>query len=240
MTDDYGIYIAGVGDLPTIIDQKGILQVWADTVIENIGPGNPIKINIYLPESIDYVRKAYLSLFFDDFRAYDKTMDNVGAILTTEEPVASHNHNLAVTINNPKWGVLMTKAWYSGETLDYHEHPYIWGMRGIASGGAEQQHSHTETSSHAQNSVESHHHATQPHKHPAEQGIYTGGKPAGVTVKVNFTAVGDTYNDTVTDILLAPVLFSTGGAWNTIEISSTALGRIGATYFMQAFCKQED
>lgn len=70
------------------------------------------------------------------------------------------------------------------------------------------------------------------HTHDIKYGIYESTLPTGIKVTINGTQRGGTYTGDMNDFNIAPYL--TVGQWNTIEISSTRLGRIDATCFIQA------
>lgn len=70
------------------------------------------------------------------------------------------------------------------------------------------------------------------HTHSITYGIYESTLPASIKVSINGTQRGGTYSGDLNDLNIGPYL--TIGQWNTIEISSTQLGRIDATCFIQA------
>lgn len=70
------------------------------------------------------------------------------------------------------------------------------------------------------------------HTHDITYGIYESTLPTGIKITINGTQRGNTYTTDMNDFNIAPYL--TIGQWNTIEISSTRLGRIDATCFIQA------
>ncbi|WP_026486803.1 phage tail protein [Caldanaerobius polysaccharolyticus] len=69
------------------------------------------------------------------------------------------------------------------------------------------------------------------HSHDILYGIYTATKPTNVSVKLDGTVIVSDINTDQTDIDI-PV---NSNGWHTIEISSTTLGRINASLFIQAF-----
>lgn len=70
------------------------------------------------------------------------------------------------------------------------------------------------------------------HSHDIEYGIYEGTRASNVYLRVNNTLVGGAYNSNMDAIEITPFLAI--GAWNTITLSSTTLGRINASIFVQA------
>lgn len=71
------------------------------------------------------------------------------------------------------------------------------------------------------------------HTHSITYGIYENNAySTSIAVKVNGTQVGSTYSSDLTSLDIKNSLKI--GAWNTIEISSSVLGRIDATCFIQA------
>lgn len=69
------------------------------------------------------------------------------------------------------------------------------------------------------------------HTHEISFGIYESSAPANVRVSINGTYIGGTYNgDTSLDIKN----YLIKGQWNSIQFTSTQLGRIQSTVFVQA------
>lgn len=232
----YGIKIVGEGDKPIMIDHRGLLQSWTDTVIENIGPGGPIVIRIFLPTNVSYVRQLRLNLRFENFRAYDKSADNLGYILTTTNPTSPHSHTIAFTIFNPLTGTMGgTVSMGNSTSTDthngtWHSHGYTENYRYLFS------HDHGSSVTASQEAVEAHSHDSNPHFHPMEQGIFQGGStflPENVTIVLNGNDIGKTLEDTEEDIALPVDELYYG--WNQLTINSSSIGRLSVSYFIQVF-----
>jgi len=236
--DPYGIQIVGHGDKPIMIDHRGILQTWVDTVIENLDENNPITILFYIPDNVSYVRQLRLNLRFEAFRAYDKATDNMETIVTTEEPEDNHTHMVELQVTGEATGIAHGSSSYttytevaSDEQGD-HNHQYTIEHK-IAD---DYRHVHTDLDyAYTHESTGSHYHNSDGHSHPMKQGIWEDEEstPSDVVVYINGEEVEEEFEETVEDINL-PVEF-VGIGWNTIEITSKSLGRISASYFLQAF-----
>lgn len=71
------------------------------------------------------------------------------------------------------------------------------------------------------------------HTHTITYGIYeNNGYPSGITITVNGSSIGGTYSGDLAQLDIKSLLRT--NAWNVIEISSTTLGRIDATCFIQS------
>lgn len=83
-------------------------------------------------------------------------------------------------------------------------------------------------------SVPSHSHTftISDHTHTINYGIYESTTPTSIKVTINGVQRGSTYSGDIADFDISAYLAV--GQWNTIEISSTRLGRIDATCFIQA------
>ena len=230
----YGVEIVGYGDNPIMIDHNGLLQTWADTVIENIDNGFPVIIKFYLSEKVSYVRQIRLNLRFEHFRAYDKAADNFGG--TTTKSTTAHSHDVYVDLNaygtgNMSGSTTQTKStdpaqdsygtWHSHSFKDHYR--YEFG------------HSHSYGDTVSTESTGVHKHDTNPHDHPIEQGIWEDSalNPSDVTVEINGIDIGEEFKNTVEDVKIPKEELVYG--WNTLEIKSKSLGRISASYFLQVF-----
>jgi len=234
MAETYGIQIIGKGDQPIMIDHRGLLQTWVDSVVENIGSTSPIVIKFYIPLTVLYVRQLRLSLRFEQFRAYDKSALNFGTILTTKTPSTSHSHNFSFNIQANNTGTMSgtaTETKYTGSATYggvSHIHTYQDSYR------YNYAHSHSVSGTTTMTSTQAHYHESNPHSHPMEQGIFISSNiPSGVKVSLNGNQLADTFDDTTEDIEL-PVGQLVYG-WNTFSISSTTLGRMSINYFIQTF-----
>ncbi|HOJ85283.1 MAG TPA: hypothetical protein PKY23_11340, partial [Bacillota bacterium] len=92
---------------------------------------------------------------------------------------------------------------------------------------------HTHTVSDHTHTVSNHKHTVSNHTHPISYGIYTSTTATGVRVYVDGVERFGPFTTDQTDLDLTTWITTTG--WHTIELSSTRLGRIGATYFVQVF-----
>ena len=239
MSDFYGMKIVGYGDNPIMLDHTGLLQTWADTVVENIDNNFPVVIHFYIPETVSYVRQLRLNLRFENFRAYDRATDNMESAVTTEEPAGNHAHQVSFDITGEATGIAHGSSSY-GRLTDpaqdangvYHQHDYTIEHKHAS----DYEHTHTDLDYiYTHESVDSHYHDSPGHLHPMEQGIWEDSSmsPSDVTVKINGEDVEGEFEDTVEDIKIPKEELVFG--WNTLEIESSSLGRITASYFIQVF-----
>lgn len=239
MSDIYGVEIVGYGDNPIMIDHNGLLQTWADTVIENIDNGFPVIVKFYLSEKVSYVRQIRLNLRFEHFRAYDRATDSMESIVTTEEPAGTHRHEVYFDITGGPTNIDPGSSSYTTYTDLAQTDGGVWHQHKFTT--VHQQHSdydHTHTDldySYIHESVDSHYHDSDGHTHPMEQGIWEDSalNPSDVTVEINGIDIGEEFKNTVEDVKIPKEELVYG--WNTLEIKSKSLGRISASYFLQVF-----
>lgn len=260
-TGKFGLKLIDPNGSQTILDDQGILQSWQDGRTDNVDGTHPLILNVYLPAETRTIKKALLRFRLLKFRAYETAAASGGG---STSGASSSSTTLAGGGSTSGGGSWFTESGYTSgmnatNNESDHTHQYTFGGHGhtehdgystsIAQAGVTITttpaggHGHTMTLNH-NHTVYSHFHgmdhthSTPNHTHGLNFGIYEGTEALGVTVKINgidrtSTLGGGTGFNMHQDALnIASYLVS--GAWNTIELGSTQLGRIDATVFVQA------
>lgn len=136
----------------------------------------------------------------------------------------------------------LTSGWRTKTAEGSHSH----SVTGTTSASES---SHTHTVSDHTHSVSDHTHSVSDHTHGMQHthqisnhthnivyGIYTSTYPTNVYIKLNGAQIAGPFNaDENIDITTEFLNQITTYGWNTLEFTSTQLGRIGATLFMRLF-----
>ena len=107
---------------------------------------------------------------------------------------------------------------------------------GITGTTSSSESSHTHTVSDHTHTVSDHTHSVTNHTHGIVYGIYESTPPSDVYIKLNGVQIAGPFNaDEYVDITIEFLNRITTYGWNTLEFTSSQLGRIGATLFMRLF-----
>lgn len=230
-TDKYGILIKDASGEKTLLDEAGLLQTWQEGRADNVASGKPLTLNVFLPSNTRSINQAILRFRRQNFRAYSTGAASGGGSTETSEAGGNHRHRMMdyigtvgeTTYNNTQaYDFLCGDAGGGGGATLYIKSP--GGYRELYTRGASGTHIHGVT--------------IPPHEHGIKYGIYEGALASNIKVKINGidrTSVlggGTGFNADRSDLNITPYL--TIGAWNTIELDSSTLGRIDATVFIQA------
>ena len=250
----YGLKITDSKGKNTVLDERGILQIWQEGRTDNVDKSNPLELNIFIPKNTLSIHQTLLRFKLLPFRAYSKatkddgytsdstswdggnytSTDSGGGVSTSTQ---SSNHKSDTT----------GKAYYDGgmvstQSSNNHEHNYY----------LVKSHEHTfSLPSHDHNfSIPNHNHnvsigghshsfTVASHNHDIDYGIYKdSGKASGVKVLINGVdrtidiSGSSLINENKNDLNITK--FMNIGKWNTISLSSNSLGRIDSTIFTQA------
>ncbi|TLM99933.1 hypothetical protein FDZ73_20785, partial [bacterium] len=250
----FGLKLIDPNGSQTILDENGILQTWQEGRTDNVDGTHPLILNVYLPAETRAIKKALLRFRLLKFRAYETgAASGGGSTLTSTAGGAT----LQSSTTSNVWQLYAINIVDATNSAPDHTHQYTFGghshtdpqggstgtaMAGVtitttSAGG----HSHALTADHRHDvNIPGHAHdvSVPAHAHGLTFGIYEGAEALGVAVKINGidrTSVlggGTGFNTHQDGLNIASYL--TTGAWNTIELGSTILGRIDATVFVQA------
>jgi hypothetical protein len=199
---------------------------------DNCSPGFPFHFDLFVPSNVLKLNYGKLSFFLRAFRAPVSAVNN-GAVTsgagaahshgitgqTTDSSLTAHTHGILISspaagspMSNNAAGALSSATGATGGTVNAnvpHTHT-ITGWTTVA----ESVHTHTVTSSVT-----------------LIYGIFEGAVATGVTVIINGTdrtsALGGGSGFTTNQTELEIGQWLTIGAWNTIDLTPTGLGRIG-------------
>lgn len=235
----YGLLIKDSTGSKTLLDEAGLLQTWQEGRADNVDSTHPLVLNVFLPTNTRSVNQAILRFRLEPFRTHSKGVSAASSTVgtsgssskSTTDGGGNHRHQMMeymgtvgeTTYNNTQAYDFLCgdSSGGSGATF-YIKSP--GGYRDLYTRGASGTHAH---------GMDHNHSVTIPaHDHDLEYGIFESTSPTGVTVGVNGVTVGGPYNIDQNNIDITSNLIV--GQWNTIELSSTRLGRIDATVFIQA------
>lgn len=244
----YGLKLfSNTGDV--ILDETGILQTWQDSKSDNVDNGYPLVINLYVPKETKSVRKALLRFAFEPFRAYSTATGGGGATSSTSSSgggtSTSTDSGGETYINHT---TTVRDTWTSG--TDGHDHGIPHGTKLLTKDNVEGgsyvkwvesgDHTHELKFNIPEHShdfyVPDHRHdfSISNHTHTIKYGIFqdSSNMPSGVNLYINGVKRGGAYYSGQNGINIAEYLKV--DAWNKIELTSTRLGRIDASVFIQA------
>lgn len=235
----YGLLLKDSSGQKTILDEDGILQTWQEGRADNVDSTHPLVLNVFLPSNTRSINQAILRFRLEPFRTHSKGIAVASSTVGTSGPSSTsttkaggnHRHQMMEYIGTVRENTYNNTQVYEFRCGDssggnganfYIKSP--GGYTQLYTKGASGDHTH---------GMEHTHQVTIPeHNHDIEYGIYESTTPQNVKIKVNGVSVGGTYNTDQNNIDIKANLKV--GTWNTIEISSTRLGRIDATVFIQA------
>lgn len=189
-------------------------RAWQDGREDNVDATHSLTIDVYLPPDTKVIERAYLRLRLKNFRSYSQSTDLGGSGTLYTAYTDSSSWDLGGAYSLPD---IMQLA-------GTHNHA------GAVSNDGQ----------HAHGLVPHQHGITLPnHQHNNIHGIYEGTAASNVTVIINgidrtVALTGSpTINVDQDSLNIAQYLTATG--WNTITLTSTILGRIHATLFIEIY-----
>jgi hypothetical protein len=209
---------------------------------DNCGPGFPFFFDVFIPTNVAAINYAMLSFRLRAFRTYNTfsaTATGAGSNHAHGNPSTNaesghhhtHTHNMTVT---PGAAVGRLDAFSTGiQTTSVSGTVVSPAVDADSTGSSGHSHSIGNTGGEAS------------HTHPVSissvLGLFEGAVATGVSVKVNSvdrtSALGGPFNADQAEISLDPTWLNIG-AWNTVELTPTGLGRIighlRTTFFMQS------
>ena len=219
---------------------------------DNVDSTHPLAMKFYIPEeAVDMgklqIKEAKVALTLEAFRAYSTSAESGGGQTSsggsehthgvsgqTAQSSGEHSHAVfEYSSDSPgaytkRHFITQTGAGLSWINLESKEAAIIYTLGTAA---------HTHDVSGTTSSTEATHtHTVSNHTHGIAYGIYTSTLPASVYIKLNGVQIAGPFNaDENIDITTEFLDRITTYGWNTLEFTSSQLGRIGATLFMRLF-----
>jgi len=217
---------------------QGAPQIDSQTYPDECDPTHPFHFDFFLSTNIAIVNRVLLSFFL---RAFRRTLASVNTVTSGSSSAASsstgsvHNHTTPAH-NHRLFTDIVTSPPVPGTYSAFRGRDsiggfYTLGLLGVSTGDI---YTYDTDGSGTAGNEGSHTHL-MPHTHNVTptlvDGIWEGAVATGVTVKVNGVdrtvalggGAGFTTNQTELSLLVA---WLTLGAWNTIDLTPTGLGRI--------------
>lgn len=166
---------------------------------------------------------------------FDPTGYNAGTLTKREFYAKKYDQsNITVNIESASSATIYTYGQDQDHTHGMeHTHTISSHTHGMEHTHTVPAHTHGMQHTHT---TPNHTHTIPSHTHNIDFGIYEDTTATGVRVTINGTdrtsALGGPFNSDRNDLNITPYLVA--GQWNTIILSSTQLGRIDATVFLQA------
>lgn len=257
----YGLLLKDSIGNRTILDDRGIMQTWQEGRTDNVQSGFPITLYVYLPTTTRIINKAILRFNLSKFRAHSTATSTENArVITSSSGGASERTSSAggsstattqaVTIGGTTGSginVVYQSPPPTTTNVNGHTHQY----NHVQSHGHNlniEPHSHTINTRHNHTVIiDDHNHSINipSHSHNITYGIYEStSTPTAVNITINgvnrTSALGGGagFNSAQSNLNITSYL--TVGTWNSIQFSSSTLGRIDATVFIQALMNIEN
>jgi len=272
----YGLRLLDSTGTQSILDDRGMLQSWSDSMADNVDSTHKLKLKFYIPDETISIRKIKLNFSREAFRAYATGAASGGGHTTasgggstsggggsqTSSAGGSHSHSISARTTTSTGSHRHVMFAYSSQTSPsvagrhYHAlnsdggtistsistnsssslHTYSASgdhshSIGATTSGAESSHTHT-VSNHT-HSTPNHVHTVSDHVHPITYGIYESTIASSVRVYVNSVERLGPYSTDQDNLDLTQWITTAG--WQTVELSSSQLGRINASLFVQIF-----
>lgn len=198
-----------------VISDQGLQMKDQLSFADNLDSSHPMIIPYRVDEGIIEIRKAIITLSFQQFRAYSKGVENNGSIVQT---VAGGSNNINIST-----------GWLNKFTTE--QVPTI-DENGVPTGG----HAHGMNHNHTVqfNNYHEHRIEIEGHTHENEYGIFEGSLPHNCSVFVNGVLVRSMINNSceidITDYVVLNRV-------NDIKITSESMGRIVANVWISNFSR---
>jgi phage minor structural protein len=249
----FGLMLRNAAGNRTILDDTGLMQSWSDTIIDNLDAVHRLVFKVYIPPETLQIHSVKLSFILENFRAYSKGAEAGGGVTLATPSGGGHTTiNGGGSTSGYQGSHRHQMFYFSGGTPDVSQRGF--SARNVSGSAIELalntalgQHlytyaaadSHRHSTPNHNHAVANHSHSVviPAHTHPIEYGIYQSTKATNVKVYVNDTLnnrLGGA-NGYVTDQINLDLTQWMNIGWNTIELSSSQLGRLNATYFCQIF-----
>lgn len=109
----YGIRMNTPSGERTILDERGILQVWQDSKTDNISNSYPMRFNVYIPQDTREIYDVMLRYYVSKYRACLRSTQSGGGESLTE---SSYSGQGTYYIGNPSGIQSNTRTEYGGDS----------------------------------------------------------------------------------------------------------------------------
>ena len=231
----YGLKLTDATGRTTVLDDRGMLQLWQVSDAENTDVNYPLKLSVYIPQETADIYKAELNIYTSSFRTYQRGVESGGFQRVFESSGGGRSNIQTYTGFGDN-----VKSGGAGS----HNHGIDARSRFVFKDGYESRSdSWIESGDHNHPLsiyLDSHTHRIDfnidPHSHGMDNRVYEIHSNARYTIRVNGTTRtqaltgGSSFQNDVTGIDVSPYLRK--GQRNIIEIGSTDIGRVDANVFI--------
>lgn len=228
MTTGFGIKIISK-DNRVLIDRKGILQTWVDSVSDNLDGSYPVYLRLYLPEETMAVQEFSLSFKTERFRSY--TLKTLLETATSLESETAHKHSWPTPSTE---STLIPVGEGDLPTGDEPGHSHQYYPKRLVSGASNHDHELSGTS----DTDGEHSHGTVSHDHGLDFGINVANtNPGNISIAIqkdggSWSNVSYTSSNDIN--MLSYIDQNNVEGWYTIRFSTDRLSRVTASYMLQS------
>lgn len=229
------------------LDNMDMKDIWQNEREDNVDATNPITFDLYIPPRTRLIQQVLLRLRLKQFRSYGTGAADGGAVVLT------------AAMDEVDYGSLAALSPIYQEFTGTHDHGGLTGLSGMHQHGITDGtvlmvdgggtvtfygaggHNHEipqQLGAYHYHQVYRHFHQVDipAHQHDLVHGIYLGPTAADVGVIINGTdrtvALGGPFNSNQDELDITQYI-TTG--WNTVQLTSSGLGRIHATMFTYVY-----
>lgn len=200
----------------TVLSESGYQIMDNSSMPDNLDSDNPFEMPYRVGEEVTEIRKAILSIYAQNFRAYEKGASSSGEVKTTSGASSTQSSGMAGDSANI---VAYVTSEPNKTVQEYDTHTHTINISSLA------EHKHDISHTH-QIEIES-------HSHNIIYGIYKSTLPTNMSVYVNDKLVISGLNGDFNEIDITNYLEL--GKENKIKITSDTLGRIVANVWAKMF-----
>ena len=208
--------VTGNIESKTVLSESGYQIMDNSSMPDNLDNDNPFEMPYRVGEEVTEIRKAILSIYAQNFRAYEKGASSSGEVKTTSGASSTQSSGMAGDSAN----IVAYVSSEPNKTIEeYDTHAHTINVSGLA------EHKHDISHTH-QIEIKS-------HSHNIIYGIYKSTLPTNMSVYINDKPVISGLNGDFNEIDITNYLEL--GKENKIKITSDTLGRIVANVWAKMF-----
>ena len=230
-----------------VLSESGNQILDNSSMADNLDNENPFEIPYRIGEEVTEIRKATLSIYGQQFRAYEKGASNSGqfqitsgassATTTQSAPVSTSGASTTSTTTIGTMGTEQLTGLITGKPIGdtFAEHKHLLSsniLQTVVDHTHNMEHTH-EIPSHTHNMEHTHSIEIEEHTHDIIYGIYKSTLPTNMSVYINDTLVVSNLNGDYNEVDITDYLVL--GKENKIKITSDTLGRIVANVWAKMF-----
>ena len=231
----------------TVLSESGNQILDNSSMADNLDGENPFEIPYRIGGEVTEIRKATLSIYAQQFRAYEKGASSSGQVTSTSgassstttqsAPATTSGASTSTTTTTATMGssasVGLQTSSPIGSTFEGHTHVLSTeAINTITDHTHNMEHTH-EIPSHTHNMEHTHSIEIEGHTHDIIYGIYKSTLPTNMSVYVNDELVVSNLNGNYNEVDITKYLVL--GKENKIKITSDTLGRIVANVWAKMF-----